>query len=95
MESLDPASMRRFTFKSCFDYMRQEQIREAFRHFFQVEMPVAPRVEMSRLTAGDFSVVRKKAELLGLLHQPGKLRNLLKDEESGKRGVGPERRIGF
>ncbi len=95
MDSLDPASMRRFTFKCCFGYMKLEQILEAFRHFFRMEMPVPPRGEMPRLTPGDFSVVQKKAQLLGLLDQPEKLRNLLIDEASENGGMEAERRIGF
>jgi SpoVK/Ycf46/Vps4 family AAA+-type ATPase len=93
-ERLDPASLRRFTFKCRFDYLESRQIAQAFTHFFGHEMPAADQQQLAALTPGDFAVVRRKAEVLGLLGGPRTLMELLR-EEAWKKGEGMSRRVGF
>ncbi len=65
VDSLDPATMRRFLFKVRFLPMESAQVRLAFRRFFGLEAP-ARLLRQEHLTAGDFAVVSGKAEVLGL-----------------------------
>lgn len=63
MDNLDPASLRRFTFKMKFDFMKPEQARKLFKSYFGVDAPE----EMDRneiITPGDFAAVKKKVEIL-------------------------------
>ena len=93
-ERLDQASLRRFTFKCCFDYLEQDQLGMAFRHFFGVEAPTAACRGLATLTPGDFAVVRKKAGVLDLLGDPRALLELLEDE-ARKKQEQPARAVGF
>ena len=92
MDILDEASLRRFTFKVRFDYLEATQIAEAFRFFFGIEPP-AGALALGNLTAGDFSVARRKAEVLGVLGDPTQLEHLLAGEAELKRSAGKP--IGF
>ena len=83
MGRLDQASLRRFTFKSCFDYLHPEQIAAAFRYFFALDPPSCCQ-DLSHLTPGDFAVVRKKARVLELHHDPQALLHLLHEEATQK-----------
>jgi len=65
-EQLDQASMRRFTFKCCFDYLTPEQTIIAFEHFFKLDIPPVKSTSLHCLTPGDFAVVRKKLEYLNI-----------------------------
>ncbi len=93
-DRLDQASLRRFTFKCCFDYLRPEQVAMAFRYFFRQEMPGHSGTRLCNLTPGDFAVVRRKAEVLGELDDPSGLIQLL-GEEVEKKSDTPISRIGF
>lgn len=84
MEHLDPASLRRFTFKLGFRFMTREQTAKAFEIFFQQPAPDSLR-PLQRLTPGDFAVVRKKAEVLGLSGDPEAIVRFLALEEGEKR----------
>lgn len=63
LDSLDEASLRRFTFKIKFDFMTTNQVNKAMEHFFGVKNT---KVEIKGLTAGDFATVKKKAEFLNI-----------------------------
>jgi SpoVK/Ycf46/Vps4 family AAA+-type ATPase len=89
MEYLDRASLRRFTFKVRLDYLRPEQVRLAFRHFFSLDCFFSLR----SLTPGDFCVVQKKASILGV-DDPAELAAMLAREQEAK-GVQQNARIGF
>ena len=93
-ERLDQASLRRFTFKSCFDYLRPDQLAPAFRHFFGLDLPDGSHHKLTYLTPGDFAVVRKKAGVFELNHDAQALINLLKEEASQKTDIRSSR-IGF
>ena len=90
-ENLDPATLRRFTFKIALDYLTPEQSQAAFHTYFALEVP--PEVgDLTTLTPGDFAVVRRKAEILGHLQDAKALAELLcaeceaKPERSGRMG---------
>ncbi|MCK5480157.1 MAG: ATP-binding protein, partial [Gammaproteobacteria bacterium] len=79
MDHLDHASLRRFTLKMRFDFLTGEQAAGAFFHFFGVKAP-AGLAAVPNLTPGDYVVVRKKAQVLGLADDPEKLVELLATE---------------
>ena len=83
MERLDQASLRRFTFKVGFRSMTHIQNCFAFNEFFGI---IAPKTigQLSNLTPGDFTVVRKKAEIMSVLDQPEELIKMLETESSVK-----------
>ncbi len=91
MSNLDPASLRRFTFKVKYDYLSPDQVKKAFEHFFDIQLDLAP--QLNALTPGDFAVVKKKAEILGVLKDSAVLIQLLQDEQKCKEP--PHAKIGF
>ncbi len=68
-ETLDPATLRRFTFKIALDYLTPSQSMAGFRNYFESEAPAEVET-LTNLTPGDFAVVRRKAEILGHLQDP-------------------------
>ena len=91
-ERLDPATLRRFTFKIALDYLSPEQARVAFRTYFGHEPP-AEVASLAALTPGDFAVVRRKAEILDFLSDPCALMGMLHAECEAKPNW--SRRVGF
>lgn len=89
---LDPASLRRFTFKLCFTYLRPEQASQAFRHYFGREAP-PDLARLPSLTPGDYALVQRRAGILGLLDDPDRLLAMLEEECAAKPGA--PRSIGF
>jgi SpoVK/Ycf46/Vps4 family AAA+-type ATPase len=66
LEALDPAALRRFSFKVKFDFMQVPQTRRAYQQFFGAVPP--DRLDrLSGLTPGDFAVVARKAKILDLV----------------------------
>ena len=91
-ENLDPATLRRFTFKIALDYLTPDQSQAAFRTYFALDAP--PEVgDLTTLTPGDFAVVRRKAEILGHLQDAKALAELLCAECGAK--PNHSRRMGF
>ena len=85
-ERLDVATLRRFTFKITLGHLRAEQAARAFRGYFEA----APPSSLSRLallTPADFAVVRRRAEVLGCLHDTPALMRMLGEECAAKPGV--------
>ena len=78
-ENLDPATLRRFTFKIALDYLTPDQSQAAFHTYFALKAP--PEVgDLTTLTPGDFAVVHRKAEILGHLQDAKALAELLRAE---------------
>ncbi len=92
MDRLDSATLRRFDFKIALDYLSAEQAASAFRSFFQLEPP-REIGSLDELTPGDFAVVKRRAELLGVLEDRDALVTMLNEECEAK--PGSARRIGF
>lgn len=91
MDSLDKASLRRFTFKVAYDYMTPEQSSLAFKHFFNHS-----DIDLSHLNSlapGDFVVVKQKAEILGFMNNKEELIKMLEQEQQNKALI--QRKIGF
>ena len=82
-EHLDPAALRRFTFKIALDYLSAEQATAAFRAYFALTPPAAV-ADLAVLTPGDFALVRRKAELLDYLRDPQELAKMLRMECEAK-----------
>ena len=91
-ERLDPATLRRFTFKIVLDYLLPEQAAAAFRVYFGSEPPTEV-ADLTVLTPGDFAVVRRKAEILGCLSNSLLLADMLGVECESK--PGRRRNMGF
>lgn len=91
-ERLDPATLRRFTFKITLDFLPPAKAEAAFRAFFALDPP-RELAELATLTPGDFTVVRRKASLLDRTRDPAALAAMLRAECDAK----PDRarRIGF
>ncbi len=87
----DPGTLRRFVFKITLDYLTPAQVAAAFRRYFALEPPT-PVTSLATLTPGDFAVVRRKAEVLGLLADAEALTAMLRAEcdakREGTRGIG-------
>ena len=83
LNRVDKAILRRFVFKLHFDYLTPQQSRYAFEKIFGLMAPLELS-EMHNLTSGDFSVVKKKALILGCLDDANTLLNMLKDELKNK-----------
>ncbi len=91
-ENLDPATLRRFTFKIALDYLTRDQSQTAFRTYYALEAPVEVE-DLTNLTPGDFALVRRKAQILGHLQEPKALAELLRAECEAK--PNHSRRVGF
>ncbi|MHB1217803.1 MAG: AAA family ATPase [Alphaproteobacteria bacterium] len=83
MELVDPAALRRFTFKVRFGYLGPVQVAEAFRLFFGREAPQAALC-LPVLTPGDFAVVAREARILGSEDDPDALAGMLARECAAK-----------
>ncbi|OQY20357.1 MAG: hypothetical protein B6I36_01405 [Desulfobacteraceae bacterium 4572_35.1] len=92
MDRLDQASLRRFTFKVGFNHLTNAQSCFAFRYFFNIDAPTSIK-DLTNLTPGDFMVVQKKANILGLIDQPLELVKMLEVECSVKENTSTP--IGF
>ncbi len=93
MKHLDPAALRRFTFKVKYDYMTADMVRTAFKHFFDLEIPDGAVNKLTAIAPGDFSVVKKKADILGV-RDAMELVEMLTTEMTAK-GVTVREKIGF
>ena len=91
METLDEATLRRFTFKIKFDFMNDKQVNLAFEHFLGIKNT---SVNIKGLTAGDFAVVKKKADFLEV-KDVKELTKMLEDEVKVKKSKTLKNSIGF
>jgi AAA+ superfamily predicted ATPase len=82
---LDRASLRRFLVKLRFDWMTKAQARLAFHRFFGAAAP-AGLDGLRTLTPADFSLVRRRAALMGGEPDPATLLRLLAAECEGRTG---------
>lgn len=64
-KELDQASLRRFTFKVAFDFMKPEQSAKLFELYFKVDPP-KHIMKNDLLTPGDFANVLKKTTILNI-----------------------------
>ena len=99
-DSLDPATVRRFTFKVAFDYLKDEGKALFFERFFGVPLAARDRAELCAipdLAPGDFRTVRQSMRYLGGATDAAALLRALREESGAKRDreAACSRRIGF
>ncbi len=87
MDTLDPASLRRFSFKVKYDFLTSEQVKEAFSYFFGLKITPRQAAGLDKLTPGDFALVKNKAEILGKSTQFDAVREMLETEQKLKRNA--------
>ena len=83
VEKLDPATLRRFTFKIKLGYLTTDQAAEMFRAYFN-RTPPKELAALSVLTPGDFAVVRRAVEVLDLAQDARALVDMLRTECEAK-----------
>lgn len=91
LDTLDEASLRRFTFKLRFDFLSTEQVNKAIEHFFNIK---DADVNIKGLTAGDFATVKKKTDFLGV-NDLDEIVKMLQDEVKVKKSKELKNTIGF
>lgn len=91
LDTLDEASLRRFTFKIKFDFMTQEQVNLAIEHFFGIKNA---NVNLNGLTAGDFATVKRKVDFLGTT-DIDEITKMLSEEVKVKKSSELKNTIGF
>lgn len=91
LDSLDEASLRRFTFKVKFDFLNQKQMNSAIEHFFGIKNT---QVDIKGLTAGDFATVKKKTDILGT-NELSEIVKMLEEEVKIKKSEDLKKTIGF
>ena len=91
LDTLDEASLRRFTFKIKFDFMTQVQVNLAIEHFFGIKNA---NVNLKGLTAGDFATVKKKTDFLGV-NNLDEIVGMLKEEIKVKKSKTLQNSVGF
>ncbi len=84
MESLDPASLRRFSFKVKYDFLTKQQVKDAFAYFFGIKITLPETAGLDKLTPGDFMLVKNKAEILGKSTQCSAIKEMLETEQKLK-----------
>jgi transitional endoplasmic reticulum ATPase len=92
MERLDQASLRRFTFKSKFNFMTQGQAKNAFRYFFDIPWSESKQPS-NYFTPGDFAVVEKKARIMNMNNSMDLIEML--NQELETKDVRPSNPMGF
>ena len=92
MQELDPASLRRFTFKVEMQPLTRTTAGTAFEKFFGYSCPSTLSLP-KQLTPGDFATVKSKAEILDLIAEPHKLADMLREESASRNTKRAE--IGF
>ena len=90
MDSLDEASLRRFTFKIRFDFLNKKQANLMMENFFDIETDL----ELQGLTPGDFATVKKKVDFLKI-NSEKEIIKMLQDEVKVKKSDALKKVIGF
>ena len=91
LDSLDEASLRRFTFKIKFDFLNTRQVNHAIEHFFNIS---DANVNIKGLTAGDFATVKKKTDFLGITDLD-EITKMLLEEVKVKKSKELQNTVGF
>ncbi len=93
LDTLDEASLRRFTFKIRFDFMNNEQVNCAIEHFFGIKVK-DKNIDIKGLTAGDFATVKKKTDFLDIIDLD-EIVTMLREEVKVKKSKELKNSIGF
>lgn len=84
MKDLDPASLRRFTFKVKYNFLTKEQIQIAFKYFFNLKIKEEDIAGLNRLSPADFTLIKNKAEIMGFDKDIKTLVKMLQEEQNLK-----------
>ena len=84
MDNLDPASLRRFTFKVKYNFLTKEQIKIAFKYFFNLKVKEEDIAGLNRLSPADFTLIKNKAEIMGFDKDIKTLVKMLREEQNLK-----------
>ena len=84
MKDLDPASLRRFTFKVKYNFLTKEQIQIAFKYFFNLKIKEEDISSLNRLSPADFTLIKNKAEIMGFDKDIKTLVKMLQEEQNLK-----------
>lgn len=94
MDNLDKAALRRFSFKVKYDFLTRAQVVTAFQDFFGQTISENEVSDLVHLAPGDFTVVKKQADLLGITDK-NELISKLRNEQAVKKLPGDRGKIGF
>ncbi|MDR0706003.1 MAG: ATP-binding protein [Planctomycetaceae bacterium] len=92
MDNLDEASLRRFKFKVKYHFLTPTQVKQAFKHFFNIAANGLTE-HLTALTPGDFVVVKDKIDLMDVTDYNEIVKML--DAEQAVKKWKPRPRIGF
>lgn len=84
-ESLDQAVMRRFLYKVQHNYLSPIQVNKAFKYFFNID--ITENLGLSKITSGDFAVIKKQAEFQCKMNDKDWLIEQLKLEQNNKKDL--------
>ncbi len=91
LDTLDEASLRRFTFKIRFDFLTQKQANIAMDYFFGIKNS---NLQLKGLTSGDFATVKKKVDFLSTT-DINEITKMLSEEVKVKKSSELKNSIGF
>lgn len=79
MDKIDPAAKRRFLFSFEMDYLKPEQLSNAFKHFLGCSLP-EKFSKFNKITPALLANARKKADIFGIKKDAEKLLKLVEEE---------------
>jgi len=82
MGNLDKAALRRFSFKVKYDFLTPDQVTTAFQDFFNQQISKDDIADLVNLAPGDFAVVKKQADILGITDKSDLLTRLRQEQET-------------
>ena len=94
MDNIDKAALRRFSFKVKYDFLTPAQVVTAFMDFFGQSVSTDEISDLVNLAPGDFAVVKKQADLLGIADK-SELLSRLRQEQQVKNISKNKTKIGF
>lgn len=93
-QNLDSAALRRFVFKVGFEYMTQQQVKQAFKVFFNLDIS-NDESNISFATPGDFAVIKKQLSFMDTNDRYQTIKQLLLEEIKNKKDDFKNTKIGF
>ena len=94
MDNIDQAALRRFSFKVKYNFLTPNQVITAFQDFFGQTVERGDVADLVNLAPGDFVVVKKQADLLGITDK-SELIAKLRAEQAAKKLPNSKSKIGF
>lgn len=94
MDNIDKAALRRFSFKVKYEFLKPDQVIMAFQDFFHQQISKEEIADLMNLAPGDFAVVKKQADLLGITDK-SELLSRLRQEQQVKDLHKKRTKIGF